>query len=288
MADETKGAQAPTPGPLSVGHKFNPDLSMAGEGYCMVCGRHQDDHAPTAPVEASGSERVPGWPVGMTRGAIDDVVSGRGLPPLQDPDPHPQPSGENREGPTKAEILGVVRQYCAPAWCSVDRLTDALHAISARPAPVAETAGEAVAADSQPLGDVLTSQDFEALITDARTPKWVNGDYTPTEAMVEAGLEHCRPGNHANMVESFMEMMKQAEIDGLITYASPVPAQDDDRVRIAVEALEEVEHLIKISPDVPSDDFDRGARAARLQAFDIASAALSALKSTAAQEGGAK
>lgn len=49
----------------------------------------------------------------------------------------PQPSGETREGPTKAEILGVVRQYCAPAWCSVDRLTDALHALSARPAPVA-------------------------------------------------------------------------------------------------------------------------------------------------------
>lgn len=49
--------QAPTPGLLSTEHEFNPDLSMAGEGYCMVCGRHQDDHAPTAPVEASGSER---------------------------------------------------------------------------------------------------------------------------------------------------------------------------------------------------------------------------------------
>lgn len=45
-----------------------------------------------------------------------------------------------------------------------------------------------------------------------------------------------------------------------------------------VGALEEVRDLIKISPDTSADDFDRGARAARLQAFDIATEALAHAK----------
>lgn len=40
------------------GHEFNPNLSMRGEGDCMVCGRHQSDHPP----EAKKMRRAePGW-----------------------------------------------------------------------------------------------------------------------------------------------------------------------------------------------------------------------------------
>ena len=43
------------------------------------------------------------------------------------------------------------------------------------------------------------------------------GDYTPTEAMVDAGREFMpRSVSEESLVRAFMEMMKQAEIDGLL------------------------------------------------------------------------
>ena len=70
------------------------------------------------------------------------------------------------------------------------------------------------------------------------TVEWLGGgNYEPTKAMIEAGLDHNhRHNSEANMVASFKSMMVQAEIDGLINPAhpSPTPAADADRVREAI------------------------------------------------------
>lgn len=67
------------------------------------------------------------------------------------------------------------------------------------------------------------------------------GDYTPTEAMVEAGREFMpRNVSEENVVRAFMEMMKQAEIDGLVPspVTRPTPATPEGlREKVAQEVV---------------------------------------------------
>ena len=72
-----------------------------------------------------------------------------------------------------------------------------------------------------------------------------DGQYEPTEAMIEAGLETCRPGNHANMIASFKSMMQQAELDGLVV-AHPAPATAD-KLKVAKETLEKIARRTSIT-----------------------------------------
>lgn len=143
------------------------------------------------------------------------------------------------------------------------------------PAHVAETAGEA---ENDKRAWINRWNAIEDAARDAV--------YTMTELLAAPSLKRMQYalGERRDALSAALNLPEAGT--AWMRATPPVPAQDDDKLRIAVEALEEIKHLIKISPDVPSDDFDRGARAARLQAFDIASAALSALKSTAAQEAG--
>ena len=70
-------------------------------------------------------------------------------------------------------------------------------------------------------------------------------------------------------------------------YASPVPAQDDDRVRIAVEALEKARDRINVTRGPMGSFYRTESSAEALYEAKVAvGIGLSALKSTAAQEGG--
>jgi hypothetical protein len=70
-------------------------------------------------------------------------------------------------------------------------------------------------------------------------------------------------------------------------YASPVPAQDDDRVRIAVEALEKARDRINVTRGPMGSFYRTESSAEALYEAKVAvGIGLAALKSTAAKEGG--
>lgn len=78
---------------------------------CKKCGMI---HA--AGFDCRVGDRVPGWPLGMTCGAIDDVRSGRGLPPLEPSitlDSRIQLLEEALDHPLLRKVLGFVED-CAP------------------------------------------------------------------------------------------------------------------------------------------------------------------------------
>ena len=151
----------------------------------------------------------------------------------------PQPSGETREGYVNAfyeiaEMLGMGAQAASPSEVWAREMRPRLEALI-RPAPVAETAGEAVA----------------WLYTENR---WKDG-----------------PRHRLSMQRQAIsdDDKNEFEITEQPLYAAPVPAQDDDRLRIAVEALKDIQDTT-----------------AELGTNQKATEALAALQSTAAQEGG--
>jgi hypothetical protein len=84
-----------------------------------------------------------------------------------------------------------------------------------------------------------------------------------------AGL--CKRLRHIVLTRSFCDTLEPINPDG------PEAADTLERQAAAIERLREALEEIKALPDLsknPANDFDRGARAARLNAADIARAAL--------------
>ncbi|MFN3836738.1 MAG: hypothetical protein ACK4MI_03400 [Brevundimonas sp.] len=292
--------QAPTPGPLS-GDDVNRECKGCGafkaerDAACMFCGL-----APTAPVEASGSEREHG-PKCWGKTSISDEMMYCYCGSTD------SPSGETREafGGQKgdSETLRVlldnlviaqtlskdIRQKATDEACSYlyDRRTTPARA----EAQDEGAAGEPVvqwfkSADRTPD----SGQKFVALHEDG-SGAWLGfmhdggiidadgDDYSQTLkgvaywAYLPTGFEFCCEGYPEDPIT-----LPGHVCPPLYAHPSPTPAADADRVRMAVEALE-----VKINAPLTGPThgaWDRG-RIAGLKE------ALAALKSTAAKEGGA-
>ena len=192
--------QAPTPGPLH-------DSDCSHDGYevdtadqpirCAECGQSL---SPTAPVEASGSERL--WPVGSwLSAALDDPkvceAMKADIREWFDNGGHlrPQPSGETREVETEVqyEVWGAGPQgdFCAAS----DTLSDAQHyaAVYGQDGPVVINALSTTPARAEsPSGDLRTAckavlDDYQT--SDAHHPDHVlirRTDFDRIKALVEA------------------------------------------------------------------------------------------------------
>lgn len=151
------------------------------------------------------------------------------------------------------------------------------------PAPVAETAGEAVARDKLVAGlaDALAFiDDMGTDLHHARVADWYpEGAHNAASQMSE---DMRLAGNRCAAYEPLVDLNEAIA-------ASPVPAQDDDKLRIAVEALakwEEFNAYRKSDPLALRFEFET--EEDRLAAANALDEVFAALKSTAAQEGGAK
>lgn len=384
--DDIKGAdamkQAPTPGPLSVlafhcesarliaalrteaerigkgiptdEPGFHKDIWTAAEiieqaEEAFAFKQKMDALAPTAPVEASGSERESvAERVEALADRIDDITDERHfpaflletawelqrlareeiLPLLARPQPsgflatltdkqqtaalshtggdtHPQPSGETLEQRFPALNDHLIRMASSGNTGSLTEWGAFINCIheAIRPAPVASggqhSSGEGEsdlcrvekAITAQPgvkkciaHGDISVRQIANAVLR-------VMGAAPVAETAVAAAIVDrlldniaCATQNRSLLVGDLSEdkVLTEAvrdnalhEIERLLSlaplYAAPVPAQDDDKLRIAVEALEPI-----TVQDVNA------------KAWERISQALAALKSTAAQEGGSK
>jgi len=109
----------------------------------------------------------------------------------------------------------------------------------------------------------------EALTTPSTAPEggeWRTVPVKITPEMILAGY-----AAFMDAPEAQNEDFKAAWSAMLAVAPQPKP---DERLAKAMEALREVRDLPKLSEGAMSDDFDRGARAARLEARDIAAEAL--------------
>lgn len=256
--------QAPTPGPLS-GDDVNRECKDCGafkaehDAACSFCGL-----APTAPVEASGSERE-GEPTELEMQRAEVVTallrySFEGGAACDVADEiigllRPQPSGETQEAVSAlmrkplAAVTSLDGTVKMPMVCLSVEERDAILALI-RPAPVAETAGEAVAMEI------------------------VSYDIYPGACWIS-------PSRADEYRKEYGCVLRPL-------YASPVPAQDDDKLRIAVEALEKAEAEFEAIRLVLINHLNEPERAAFWKAVygrGSAQDALATLKSTAAQEG---
>lgn len=328
--DDIKGAdamkQAPTPGPLSgddvkllvkgdviecLGDGIAPEgtlmtVTKVDESGIDVLDRGETNSfffetvagsfrlAPTAPVEASGSERetvlsilqaaVRSFDSGDTtnlNGVLDDILDALRPQPswseevqtadtthsrrlfFGDPG-SPQPSGETREAvawrrrPIK-ELTGSGKEWvlygpedAAHYNAATDRyIIQALGVID--PAPVASggqhSSGEGVFLiewedDGEPRKRVQFGTRIEGWL-EQRSPKITAMSSTTTTPVAETAGEAVAwidPADLAQVDEGLATetvLFPREHASATIPlYAAPVPAQDDDKLRIAVEALE--------------------------------------------------
>lgn len=263
--------------------------------------------APTAPVEASGSEREEeeAYKIGKRDGYeaavqdIDYLTGGDGEYRVSTDDPgrhvpdaysmkakiaerfsalRPQPSGETREAAIKELIGGYAVMHeaiCFMAGTSgavgrwyYEKANDAfskvkplhLFADALNPAPVA--------LGGQHSGGEVDKVEMIADLIEKYT--YVMSKHNPDMARV-AGHNSCA----------------QHILAALST--PPVPAQDDDKLRRAVEALEPFAEMATAGDQRPKDDAvwaGQDGRRITFGDFRRAAEAHAALKSTAAQEGG--
>lgn len=253
---------------------FNPDLRMSGEGYCLRCGRHQDEHARPQP---SGETREL---MERATAIADDVERGK-RPKLEAVDMIRELrsallsalGGQQGEGLSvemvarfmavgAAEVLRLKNDNVTGAggWASAnwklfapqaERLRNAMTTPARAEDQDEGAAGEPVAWRCMGVGS---------------SHRWSYFDGTPN------------PSHLARNVQPL--------------YAHPSPTPAADRVRIAVEALEPFAHIAS-HVGLPKADTVHvtaldGQWIATVQREDFwkTRQALAALKSTAAKEGG--
>ena len=326
--------QAPTPGPLSgdfnveeyvADYEFRADEGSysptENERALLIDAIHgalseaSFSLAPTAPVEASGSERerlievVLSFPetVDLPTQRAEDLAN-EVLDALR-----PQPSGETREAIARLQDdadyfdhpeEGAETHRRALCWVAKDIRT-VLSAL--RPAPVA-SGGQHSSATDFPPDDVLACvpvADAVALsASDRACYEYPGIDQTKERAAFVAGAMASAPA--AETAGEAVAWVSKESLAGLAKgdaalvwptrkpgaeeaplYASPVPAQDDDRVRIAVEALEKARDRINVTRGPMGSFYRTESSAEALYEAKVAvGIGLSALKSTAAKEGG--
>lgn len=229
--------------------------------------------APTAPVEASGSEREHG-PKCWGKTSLSDEMAHCYC---GSPDARPQPSGETREALDRLKMAAHV--YEDDEMAADCATLEAL--LSARPLALG---GQHSTATDFPPDDVLACMDDT---TPARAEALDEGAAGEPVAWRFRKLESVcldPPRSHWSTVrfsprKPRLDAHLVRDLEPLYAHPSPTPAADADRVRIAVEAFNAKINAPLTGPTHGA--WDRG-RIAGLKE------ALAALKSTAAQEGGTK
>jgi len=285
----TNTTQAPTPGPLSAQqeeaiafnlcslHGFDPAFVNTQRGFALAVikeyERARPRLAPTAPVEASGSEReavarleerVARWTdrdyLGDERLEVDDALA------LAD------------------DILALLSarplalDLVSPRPLDLGRVDDDASTLSTTPA-------RAEARDEGAAGEFETAE--------AMAEAW--SDRVEIQRMVETTsavfAKWASPEPLSRFRQQMMAVIQQAYIEGVggriealaPAHPSPPPAADADRVRIAVEALEA---FIKAEDEARDRLREAGTPLPSTPEVDALREALAALKSTAAKEGG--
>lgn len=274
--------QAPTPGPLS-GDDVNRECKACGafkaerDAACTFCGL-----APTAPVEASGSEREHGPKCWGKTSASDEMAHCY----CGSTDLRPQPSGETREQ-CAACSRGEVTHFSTDDGFWVEITTSAgganehglngwFETLEHYPDGSAKRR-EYVATDSPALSATparAEAQDEGAAgEASAYRVRMISND--PAEWVLM----------HPEKALDFLSR-KGWESQPLYAHPFPTPAADADRVRIAVEALEKARDRINVTRGPMGSFYRTESSAEALYEAKVAvGIGLSALKSTAAKEG---
>ena len=316
--------QAPTPGPLSgdfnveeyvADYEFRADEGSysptENERALLIDAIHgalseaSFSLAPTAPVEASGSERerlievVLSFPetVDLPTQRAEDLAN-EVLDALR-----PQPSGETREQ-CAACSRGEVTHFSTDDGFWVEITTSAgganEHGLNGwfetlEHYPDGSTKRrEYVATDSPALSTTparAEAQDEGAAGKREQAIKELIAGYAVMHEVIcfMAGTSGAAGRWYYEKANAAFEKVKPLHVFGndLATHPSPTPAADADRVRIAVEALEKARDRINVTRGPMGSFYRTESSAEALYEAKVAvGIGLSALKSTAAKEGG--
>ncbi|WP_313444560.1 hypothetical protein [Brevundimonas sp.] len=240
---------------------------------------------------------------------------------LLSPDLSPQPSGETREISVD-DLAQEIRRVDGNHDLGAGALAEALMPfLSARPLALGGQQGEEEGCGDWPYCDAgapnhcrhyttparAEAQDAEAKRSraDFLDSKCPDDEWAGLEAQVlrdEAAQDEGAAGepvawrwrNRPDGVWNYQEdrqRIENVEQQPLYAHPSPTPAADDDRVRIAVEALEASDQCIRDAVEVYSNGgslvvMDLAISSLKNDAGKKVSKALAALKTTAAKEGG--